>query len=265
MNDRADRTEGEQTGGPEVKKGVAWVGRRLKQVEYTVVDEQAVVEGCIVLGEAEEVRQITEAVERAARTGEEIFGVAVNEPRYLWRAKTVPFDIHPMLERPERVREAIAHWVRNTPLRFPERDSGSQFLFPDWITFKPGRGCSSRVGCRGGQQFITVGDDCEVGNVIHEIGHAVGLFHEQSREDRDQFVEVRFDKVIPEFIHNFNQHIVDGTDFGAYDYASIMHYPGVSFSLDQSETIIPKKEGVTIGQRKGLSEGDIATIRMLYP
>jgi hypothetical protein len=119
------------------------------------------------------------------------------------------------------------------------------------------------VGCRGGQQFITLGIECAVGNVIHEIGHAVGLFHEQSREDRDQFIEILFDSVIPEARHNFSQHIVDGTDFGPYDYASIMHYPRTAFSMDGGETILPKN-GADIGQREALSEGDIATIRLLY-
>ena len=263
MNDRADKPEGEQIGGSEVKKGVAWVGRRLKQVEYTVVDGLAVVEGCIVLGADEEVRQITAAVERAAATGDESFGVGVADPRYIWPNRTVPYDIDPELPNPERVTQAIDHWREKTPLRFVERHADNRFLYPNWVTFKPGRGCSSRVGCRGGQQFVTLGGECAMGNVIHEIGHTVGLFHEQSREDRDQFINIQFDKVVAEFRHNFSQHIVDGTDFGTYDYASIMHYPRNAFSIDGSATIIPKS-GADIGQRDALSEGDIATIRLLY-
>ena len=53
--------------------------------------------------------------------------------------------------------------------------------------------CSSFVGRIGGKQEITVGNKkhrCKLGNIIHEIGHAVGFFHEQSRPDRDDFVKI---------------------------------------------------------------------------
>ena len=53
--------------------------------------------------------------------------------------------------------------------------------------------CSSYVGRIGGKQEITVGNKkhrCKLGNIIHEIGHAVGFFHEQSRPDRDDFVKI---------------------------------------------------------------------------
>jgi hypothetical protein len=86
----------------------------------------------------------------------------------------------------------------------------------------------------------------------------VGLWHEQSREDRDLFVTINFANIQPGMEHNFNQHITDGDDFGSYDYGSIMHYPRTAFSVDGSETITPIDPAAVIGQRTALSPGDIA-------
>ena len=50
-----------------------------------------------------------------------------------------------------------------------------------------------------GRQEILIGTveaKCKVGNLIHEIGHTLGFFHEHSRPDRDQFVKVNLDLVM---------------------------------------------------------------------
>lgn len=175
----------------------------------------------------------------------------------------MPYDIDASLPNQNRVTDAIAHWEAHTSFRFVLRTGANAGQFPDWVTFRPSNGCSSSVGRQGGQQFVYLGRSCSTGNAIHEIGHTIGLWHEQSREDRDAFVTVHWDKIQSGFEHNFDQHITDGDDIGAYDYGSIMHYPRNAFSVDGSDTITPVDGSAVIGQRTALSPGDIAAANSL--
>jgi hypothetical protein len=231
-----------------------------KPVQYIESDGLALFEGDIVLGSVAEVNQMSDML-RAEMASGVALGVALTGAQFRWPNCRVPFTIDAALPNPARITDAIAHWEANTNYRFVARSTEV-----DFVTFRPGSGCSSSVGRRGGQQFVNLAPGCMTGNTIHEIGHVIGLWHEQSREDRDLFVTINWANITPGLEHNFNQHITDGDDIGAYDFASIMHYPRDAFTVNGSDTITPiaaVPPGVTIGQRAGLSAGDIASANTL--
>ncbi|MGO7733237.1 peptidase m12a astacin [Rhizobium leguminosarum] len=256
---RAKQDPCEQSSGPIA--GTALISAATfnrKPLQYADVDGWAIFEGDIILGRTVDLQQA-----EGGGDGSIAFSIGITGQGFRWPNAQVPFEIDPAMPDQQRVTDAIAHWHGNTPLRFAPRAGES-----DFVTFRSGSGCSSQVGRRGGQQFVTLGPGCSTGNAIHEIGHTIGLWHEQSREDRDSFVRIVFANIDPSMQHNFTQHIADGDDLGAYDYGSIMHYPRDAFSNNGQDTIIPLQPlppGVVMGQRNGLSSGDIAGVLMLYP
>ena len=124
--------------------------------------------------------------------------------------------------------------------------------------------CSSYLGMIGGGQPIATTDNCPTGSVIHELGHAWGLEHEQVRSDRNGNVTVLYQNMDKRFMYNFDQALTSSKDAGYYDFDSIMHYPATGFTRNGQDSMETVPVGIPIGQRNGLSAGDIDGISRAY-
>lgn len=146
--------------------------------------------------------------------------------------------------------------------------------------------CQSPVGRQStevqpkGVQLISckLGESFNKGSIMHEIGHALGLYHEHQRPYRDNFIQLT--KLMPSQPLETRQqwqanYGIVGNIIGPYDFDSIMHYP-VNAQLTDGQTILLHPNtartdilpqhvytGTNIGQHAILSDGDIAAANKL--
>jgi uncharacterized protein (TIGR02145 family) len=191
-------------------------------------------------------------------------GAALNLQTRHWPNNRIYYNINQSLPNPSRVTQAINAIKEVSNLEFVVRTGEANYI--DFVY--DASGCSSFLGMVGGRQDIRLADWGTMGNVIHEICHALGMMHEHSKKGRNNFINIVSANIIEKYAHNFSEFTKSVNTPAApeaFDYQSIMLYSSTSFSKNNNPTIT-KKDGSTWSvQRQFLSTDDIAMINTLYP
>ena len=211
----------------------------------------------------------------------------------LWEEGKIFFKIDEKIDKKDyrdAVEEAMKHISSNTNIKFVELKTIEAKKYREgksYINFITGDGNCSQVGVVGSGQELSIKNKVS-GIVIHELGHALGLMHEHSRFDRDDYlklIEENIDEKYKEedgeweFWIRFNilKTIEIGKHYSEFEYGSIMMYePSAGIGkpyyvggyLGGFLEVMKKKDGTSYKkeyQRDHLSEGDKKVLKEMYP
>ena len=105
------------------------------------------------------------------------------------------------------------------------------------------------------------------------MGHIIGLYHEQTRTDRDSYITMNYNNVIKgSWTSDFAVNTQNQQLLTPYDYASVMQYPSFTLSRNGGPVIETIPAGIPLQGTEGLpgagnqdySAGDKEAILRLY-
>ncbi|GMR49284.1 hypothetical protein PMAYCL1PPCAC_19479, partial [Pristionchus mayeri] len=138
------------------------------------------------------------------------------------------------------IKDAIDFWQQRTCVKFRNatQDDISAIVF----THNANNGCNSAIGRRTNQrQAVNLQPPgCMTTTIVaHELSHAFGTLHVQSRVDRDNYVQIDTSNIVPGMEHNFRMEPNGYSTFDLpYEFGSMQHYFPHSFAVDKSRPTI---------------------------
>lgn len=181
----------------------------------------------------------------------------------IWTNSEVFYEFNSNVTKANKTKflDASKEWSDVTNIKFIERTDQKNYIHVQSDTIN-----SSPVGMIGGKQTLKIFNWKKKFIIAHEIAHALGVVHEQSRSDRDVYVKINKDNIIEGKEGNFE--IRSALLFTPYDFSSIMHYSQTAFSDNGLETIEAQPDYVdeesNMGNREYLTSRDAAGMYIVY-
>jgi hypothetical protein len=188
-------------------------------------------------------------------------GAAVNGRK--WPNSKVYYRIQNGFPNSQRITDAIRHIQAKTNVIFSYSTTASDYIE---IVYDATSTYSDWVGKKGGRQVIGIANWATYGNVVHELCHALGLFHEQCRVDRDNSIIINYNNIAPGWrsqYYRYTESGYSGFDFGTFDFGSIMLYSSDN-SYNGGWSMTRLNGTPFLGQRTALSNTDISILNYLY-
>lgn len=174
----------------------------------------------------------------------------------------------PESQQCELLMKAMDEYHKKSCIRFKEWTGEDDYVS---VFFNPDSGsCWSPVGMVGDRQRLSLGQKCwYFGIIVHELGHALGFWHEMNRPDRDQYIVIDWQNIIAGFASAFHVMRPDQVNLlgEKFDYKSVMMYDEYAFSKDGTSPTIQTTDGEVIGplwMKNSLSDSDVRRIHKLY-
>ncbi|XP_054712832.1 blastula protease 10-like [Uloborus diversus] len=187
----------------------------------------------------------------------------------LWTNGKISYNYHSSVDEDLKtmIRGAMDEWEKHSCLKFTEK----VFDF-NYLRYRSDKeGCWSMIGRINSPfapQDVSIGQGCNRTNIIvHEIGHAIGFYHEQSRNDRDEYIKILWHNMPVARYSQFDKGLESPRGV-EYDYTSVMHYGPMAFTSKyfQKNTIAARNphRQTLIGSGMKISFRDAKLINKMY-
>ena len=240
-----------------------------QKVTYEIYGEEAIIGGDIILGTVEEMEEIKAIYENNDTNISNSFVILGEGKR--WIDAVFPYVMNSDIPNAKRriLYDAFREWERYTSLRFIPATQNQISSGKIYIRITNRGDCSAVTGMRFRGQSLNIGGCSRKGDILHELGHVAGLYHEHQRYDRDQYITIYPENMSSMYLNQLTPFGNVDNILGPYNYASVMHYASTDgsnvydYNTNRWKPVMLAKNGAKLGNLN-LTQGDIDAVNKIY-